>query len=125
MRRWAAWKPWTVVGSGVALGLVGVPLFLSARDNFATYDAEIARLCPAGCDADQLPTTVIDARKRGELQHELAVGMFVAGGAVAATGIVLVIVNQPRLEPVARPRTFALTPRVGWKSAGIEATLRY
>jgi hypothetical protein len=124
-RRWDTWKPWAVVGSGVALGLVGVPLFISARDNFETYDAEVARLCPTGCPAGELPATVVDAQSRAELQHGLAVGMFAAGSAVTATGIVLVLLNQPRLEPAAPRRTLRVTPHVGWQSAGIAATLRY
>lgn len=124
-RRWAAWQPWAVLGSGVGLGLVGVPLYLAAGDNFETYDTEIARLCPTGCPAKALPTTVIDARERGELQNGLALSLFAAGGALTAGGVALVILNQPRLETAPRSHTLTLTPEFGRRSASLSATLRY
>jgi hypothetical protein len=124
VRRWATWQPWTVLGSGALLGLAGVPVFLQARKDFETYDDEIARVCPAGCPSDELPRSVVDTRKRARAENTVAVGLFATGGALAATGVVLVILNQPRLEPEPEPRV-AVTPLLDRTTVGAQTSLRF
>lgn len=124
VRRWATWQPWTVLGSGALIGLAGVPVFLQARKDFETYDDEIARVCPAGCSKDELPQTVADARKRARSENTIAVGMFATGGALVATGVVLVILNQPRLEPDPDQRV-SVTPVFGRSTLGAQTSVRF
>jgi len=127
VRRWPAWKPWTVLGAGALVALIGVPLMLEARTNFDTFDSDLAKLCPSGCTRDQLPSTVFASRDRGRLENQIAIGLLATGGAAAATGVVLLILNQPRLEPDygATPPPLALAPLLGGGTTGLAATLRF
>jgi hypothetical protein len=92
-RRWARWKPWAVTGAGVAVGLAGLGFELQSSATLASYDDAVGVLCPdAPCDT--LPPRVADAYDRGRLQNRIAIGLFVTGGAVAATGAVLLYMNR-------------------------------
>jgi len=97
-RRWARWVPWTVLGGGVVVAGVGVPMLLAAGSSFDRYDAEVAASCPHGCKAgDPATPHIMDLKSHAEFQNTAAVSLFVAGGALAATGFVMVILNQPHL----------------------------
>jgi hypothetical protein len=124
VRRFAVWKPWTVFAAGLAVALIGVPLIVDARNNFDTFDSEINRLCPSGCTPSQLPTTVLDAQDRGRAENGAAIGMFAVGGAIAASGIVMLILNQPRLETI-KPPELSLAPLLGPGGGGLSARLRF
>ena len=101
-RPWAAWKPWAVVGTGVAVAAsAGVLHALSAR-NFSAYDDGFRQLscASAGCSDDavramnpQLPKLL----GRAQLEQRLAVGGYIAGGALIAAGAALVYFNRPHL----------------------------
>jgi hypothetical protein len=125
VRRWTAWKPWAVFAAGLVVAAVGVPLILDAKSKFDTFDSEIARLCPSGCQPGMLPTTVVEAQDSGHAENAAAIGMFAAGGAVAAVGIVLLILNQPRLERDLRAMPVTLAPVVGPGTGGLQASIRY
>lgn len=122
VRRWASWKPWALFGAGVLVALVGVPLIVDAKHNLDSFDAEIARECPSGCAPGTLPATVLDARSRATTENGVAIGMFAAGGAVAAAGVVLLILNQPHAERMSR---VAVAPSLTPHFAGLSASLRF
>jgi hypothetical protein len=92
-RRWSRWKPWTVTGAGVAVGLVGLGVALQSRATLSSYDDAVAVLCP-DIPCDSLPARVADAYDRGRLENRIAIGLFVTGGAIAASGAVLVFMNR-------------------------------
>lgn len=121
-RRFAAWKPWTVVGAGVLTTLIGVPLQLRSRTNMDTYDRGLLEQCSAGCSRDALPAHVRDAETRAILQNRLAVTAFITGGVLTIAGVAGVLFNQPRriahqsranisLDAIRRDRPF-VTPIV-------------
>jgi hypothetical protein len=120
VRRWKAWKPWALFGAGVVLAVVGVPLMVDAKHNFDSFDADVARSCPSGCAPGVLSSTTLDARSRASAENGVAIGMFAAGGAVAAAGVALLISNQPHAE-----KRLALAPSVAPGFAGVFATIRY
>jgi tetratricopeptide (TPR) repeat protein len=92
-RRWTQWKPWAVTGGGVVVGLAGLAFELQSRATLSSYDDAVQVLCPdAPCAT--LPARVNDAYDRGRLENRIAVSLFVTGGAVAATGAVLVYLNR-------------------------------
>jgi hypothetical protein len=124
VRRWALWKPWTVFAAGVAVALIGLPLILDAKSNFDTFDSEISRLCPNGCSSSQLPTTVLEADSRARAENAAAIAMFSIGGAAAAAGAVLLILNQPRIEAAPRPAV-TVAPALGGGSFGLTAKISY
>jgi len=95
-RQWkATWMPYTVVGGGVALGLVGVFLELSANSSYKDYDTAVAK-----CNMDSSSTgcmnagSVADMRSSGDTKKTLGyVGYGIAGAAVV-TGAILLYVNR-------------------------------
>src|SRR5690606_14486782 len=68
VRRWKAWKPWTVVGSGVAVGLVGGTMHYFSYTNFDEFNARLKTECPTGCT--DFPT---DQRDRARVQQTVAI----------------------------------------------------
>jgi hypothetical protein len=98
-RKWSAWKPWTVLGTGVALAAGGGLLHFKARDSYRRFDAQATDCGLAGCE----PTPALgELRSRGNTFQKVAVGAYAAGGALLATGVVLAFINraQPyRLSP--------------------------
>jgi len=119
VRRWKAWKPWALFGAGVVVALVGVPIIVDAKHNFDSFDADVARSCPNGCAPGVLSSTTLDARSRASSENGVAIGMFAAGGAIAATGAVLLILNQPHAE-----KRLALAPSLAPGYAGLVASIR-
>jgi tetratricopeptide (TPR) repeat protein len=115
-RRWAAWKPWAVVGAGAAVALAGVPLRLLAASTMDDYERAFTAACPQGCVEDQIPSAARDLRSRARLESGVAIALFAAGGATLAGGVVWMIANQPR--PV-HDRQVALVPVVGMGGAGL------
>jgi len=122
-RRWAVWKPWAVVGAGVALGLAGAGFEAKSEATLQSYDDAIAVLC-ADRPCDELPGVVTDAYDRGRLENRVAVGLFVAGGAAIATGVVLVILNRP-IEERIDYGDIDVRPTVVPAGAGVSATVRF
>jgi len=115
-RRWSRWLPWTVLGAGGALAVIGVPVLVAASSSYDRYDAAVSAGCASGCIAGQ-PTTqhVADLESHAKLQNNAAISLFVVGGAIAATGFVMVIANQPRL----------VSPVVGSDHVGLAISGRF
>ena len=108
VRRWAAWKPLAVLGSGGALLGLGALAYLAARHNFTVYDRDVAKHCSAGCTASDL-AALPDARRaydRAGTEQTLAVVLLSTGAAAVIAGAIGVVLNQPRLQlDAARPGT--------------------
>ncbi|MEM9493135.1 MAG: tetratricopeptide repeat protein, partial [Myxococcota bacterium] len=145
-RRWDRRLPWAIIGGGAALALGAVPLQLSARDSAADFRDQVNALCgnTGGC-ADGLPSSAQDSEQRSERDSTLAAIGFAVGGVALATGVVLLVLNQPRVvvpelddgteQPSAagaasdrrghraarRPMRPTVTPIVGSDSAGVVA----
>ncbi len=115
-RRWARWVPWTVLGAGAAVGVVGVPVLVAAGSSFDRYDAAVTADCPHGCLAgDPASAHIADLKSHAEFQNTAAISLFAVGGAIAATGFVMVIANQPHL----------VTPVVGSDHVGLAIAGRW
>jgi hypothetical protein len=103
-RPWAEWKPWAVVGVGAAIVAGGGVLHAFSKRDFNAYDSGFGELdCAAmGCTQQQID---MDMKRphlnallsRARLEQGIAVGGYVAGGAVIAAGVVLLYVNRPHV----------------------------
>jgi len=114
--RWAAWKPWAVVGGGVALGGVGVLFEVLARGSRDAYNERLASAeCQAGCAADD--SVLVDAESRMKLQDRVAIGALLAGSAVIVTGVVLIVLNRP--YSYVPDQSIRITPTAGPDGAGV------
>ncbi len=95
-RRWDnKWMPFAVVGGGVALGLAGALLEVSAGSSYKDYDAAVAKCnTDAGSGGCMNAGAVADMRNSGDTKKTLGyVGYGVAGAAVA-TGVILLYLNR-------------------------------
>ena len=121
-RRWDKWKPWAVMVTGGVIATVGIPWLLGSREHVAEYDDHVSNLCPNGCTDAQVEAMFpwVDAQKNIFMRdNHIAEGIpFIGGGAVAVTGFLLVLLNQPRLGPV-------ITPNVESDHVGMVVTGRW
>jgi hypothetical protein len=101
------WMPYTVIGAGVLVGIVGGLFELSASSSYKDFDNAIAKCAmlsaPMGCSVEQNPG-LLEPRHSGDTKRTVGyVGYGVAGAAIV-TGAILAIVN--------RPKPYQITPEV-------------
>jgi hypothetical protein len=118
--RWARYKPWVVVGAGVAVAGVGLGFELQSAATFRSYDHAVATLC-GDTPCTGLPAVVTDAYEDGRRQNRIAIGFFAAGGATIATGAVLLWLNRARRERIGYDQVPAVTASVGSRASLIAA----
>ena len=130
-RRWATWKPWAVVGAGVAIAAGGGVFQLLSSRNEDQYGKEFLRLGCAntndqatpGCQDGQIPPDLSDQLTRARRQQKIAIGSFIAGGSVAAVGVVLLALNRPRLaeqsSPISSGRQVSVVPALSPEMIGV------
>ncbi len=97
VRRWSAAMPWWVAGAGGAAMAAGAASLLLGNADIRAVTAEVTQQCPPpmGCPSG-LPSGLAADRDRAELEQRAGAALLVAGGAVVATGVVLMVLNQPR-----------------------------
>jgi hypothetical protein len=93
--RWAVWKPWAVVGGGVAIAGLGVLFNLDASSKMDSFAQEVSTLCGrSGCA--ELPSSLASLESSAIRENRIAIGLYAVGGAVIIGGVVAVISNRPR-----------------------------
>lgn len=119
-RRMARWIPWLTFSVGVAALAVGIPLGVKGRGDLADYDERVAEHCAGlpggGCTSEQLPQSLKDLHARGRTLQNASYAIIAVGGAVTATGILLLILNRGRKveasSPAAGARSMTLVPAI-------------
>jgi hypothetical protein len=141
-RRWAAWKPWAVVGAAAVVMAGAGYLDYHSSQGFDRFDGEFDALCRNGCPQDEVSRALRDALDRAEREQRIAQVSYAVGGAVLLTGVTLVYVNRERLvrqggqerqEGQARgarisplpAREPVFRPVLGPGLAGVQAELRF
>ncbi|MDY7227294.1 hypothetical protein [Hyalangium rubrum] len=124
-RQWSAWKPWAVLGAGVALAAGGSVLHMQARDSYREFDVGI--LSCGGCVPEP---ALADKRSRGDSLQKVAFGTYAVGGAALVTGAVLVYVNREqsyRITPgeASKDQEVSVAPLLGKGEGGMLATFRF
>jgi hypothetical protein len=130
VRRWSVWKPWAVLGAGVVVAAAGTALELRAHKNMNRFDDFVASdpsCAPNGCVESAIPEDVRGSRDTAELQDVVGLSMIGVGAAVAATGVALLILNQPRRAEPERPPpgAVAIAPVIEPGGAGLAVTVTY
>jgi tetratricopeptide (TPR) repeat protein len=135
-RRYPLWRPVAVAGFGGALLLAGVAMSLQAQKYFNAYDDSVGARClnpptdpgRPGCGTSNPDYPALsDLKRRGNLYRTLATTSLVAGGSIAAAGLVLLLLDRPtpyRVDPEGEPRDLAsarsyLVPVLGAGMAGL------
>lgn len=101
-RPWATWKPWAVVGAGAGIAAAGGVLHAVSAHGFSAYDSGFLKLpCAAmGCteqQIDQGDPHLSSRLSRARIEQKIAVGGYIAGGAMIGAGAVLLYLNRPHL----------------------------
>ncbi|WP_338865608.1 hypothetical protein [Myxococcus stipitatus] len=121
-RRWSAWVPWTVLGTGLAVAGGSGVLHWKARESFRDFDS---RLRPNGM---HLTPEMKSLRQRGSALQVGAISGYSVGGAAVVTGAVLLYLNrqQPyRINIEDSAPGVVIAPVVGTSSHGIVGTVRF
>lgn len=128
-RRWATWKPWMVVAAGGLIVTAGGGIHALASKNFKIYDSEFEKLSCAqgfptpGCSQDTIGPDLNNRLSRAKLQQTIAVGGYIAGGALITAGAILLYLNRPRLEEqgssVPSVKSVAVVPAVPGVTGGM------
>jgi hypothetical protein len=99
-RPWATWKPWAVVGVGAAIAAISGGVHAFSSRNFNAYDKAFLDLPCAnsgGCTDQQIRPDLNAQLSRAKQEQKIAIGGYIAGGAIAAAGAVLLYLNRPHL----------------------------
>lgn len=138
-RRWAAWKPWAVVGAGALLMVGAGYLDYDSSQSFDRFDREFDGRCGNGCPGGEVPQALEDTLARAEREQMVARISYAVGSTVLATGVALLYLNREQLvrrggragaERSARVspvpvRTPVFKPALGSGQASIQVELRF
>lgn len=138
-RRWAVWKPWAVVVAGGAIVATGSAFHALAYRNFKEYDRAFHKLLCAteqsspGCrenEPELLDRPNLAAQlKLANREWTVALGAYIAGGSLVATGIVLLYLNRPQFleqrNEHSSGRRVAIVPIISNEAFGVLMDIRY
>jgi hypothetical protein len=124
VRRWSAWKPWSVVGAGALLAVLGVPVIVDSLHNVHDYEAAIDSCSAMVGGPCMVPPTASDTLHRARVENVVAISLFSVGAAVAASGLAMAILNQPRVMPAEETAHASLAPLFGPGLVGLQVALR-
>jgi hypothetical protein len=116
-----------VAGSAVLLGGAAYLDFKTTSD-FDEFDTAFHSRCPQGCLDGQLPEQFTTQLDQARTQQDVALVTYAVGGALLATGAVLLYLNRERVIRIdddndSSPVT--LTPVITTKGAGLSAELQF
>jgi len=97
-RKWSVWMPWTVVGAGALVAVVGGGLHYGGAEKVREFDAGVESC--GGCVPSE---DLSDARRTGGTMQKVAVTSYAAGGAALITGAVLVYMNRLQAYAIEKP----------------------
>ena len=124
VRRWPVWKPWSVVGAGALLAVIGVPVILDSLNNVHNYEAAIDSCSAQAGGPCMVPSTASDTLHRARVENVVAISLFSVGGALVASGLAMVILNQPRVVPGEEAPHASLAPLLGPGLFGLQVAIR-
>jgi hypothetical protein len=88
--------PWTLAGSGAAVALGGLGVWLWGRSQMDKFQNTFSQRCPAGCLADLSDQP--DLRSEHDaavLKGKIGTSMMIGGGVATLTGLLLVYFDKP------------------------------
>jgi hypothetical protein len=119
--RYRRWIPWTVTLLGLAVAGGGVGVWLIGKDEMDKFNADYAVQCANGCErdlTDPAHSALAAQRDSAILKGQVGIGVAAAGGAVAITGIILVIANRgERVRPNVEvaPKSGGGIAQISWR----------
>jgi hypothetical protein len=114
------WVPWTMAGTGLAVGLAGVGTYFLGKNQMDQFQSDYAVQCATGCEpglTDPQHRSLKDEQDGAELKGKIGIGMMAAGGGVLVVGVVMAIMNRPhRVLPQVEvaPQAGGAAASMGW-----------
>lgn len=128
VRRWDSWKPWALVSAGVAFVAAGGTFHYLSTKSFDEFDVLLKERCPQGCPSTD-PEYPSAEHDRAHVQQNIAIGTYIAGGVALTTGVILVVLNRPKLLRVdvtaSEERRASIIPLIAPDKAGLAAQFRF
>ncbi len=126
-RRFANWLPYTTIGAGLVVGGIGGILYWQADESFKRYSAGIESCSSARHNEGCIPSSSLTNKKTmGRSEQYSAFTLWGVGGAAVLSGVVLVVMNRPRMFRInPESEKLSLTPVIGLGSAGLTASLKF
>lgn len=128
-RKFSAWVPWASMATGAAVVGGGVLLGVASQNAYQKFDQNVAG---SGCPTGSLQCAPVldqgDVKSQGDTLRTLSFVSYGVGGALVATGIVLLVVNKPveeRMTPDQLSRGVAVLPWASPNSLGLGARGRF
>ena len=120
-RRWAAWKPYSVLGGGAAVAAIGGIVHLSAAGSMNEFNDGI--LACGGCVPDSSLAQKRDSARTKETIAYLAYGI---GVSAIAAGVVLAYINREQaFRDESKTAGLEVVPTITPSSAGFSATVSF
>ena len=118
--RYRRWIPWSMIGGGLLVGVAGAGTWFLGKQEMDTFNTDYAVTCANGCESglsDPAHAGLRNERDQAKLKGQLGIGIGALGGAIIATGIVLVVTNKaekilPNMEVA--PTAGGAVTTVGW-----------
>lgn len=90
-RRWAAWKPWVMLGAGAGLAGMGGGFLALARTNADEKTQELIKQCAGSC-----PPDTSGPYDGAQIENGFGIGALVVGGAGLLGGAGMILLNLPQ-----------------------------
>ena len=84
------WLPWTLLGTGLAVAASGIAPILMQKKKYDEYNDSID---------DKHPVGIVSIKDEGKKLGYVGIALFSVGGALAAAGLVTVLLNKPKVVP--------------------------
>ena len=124
-RHFPAWIPWLALSAGVAVVSTAGYLDWDASQELDRFDQSFNARCRRGCIDDQVPD-LASRLQAAEGRKTVALGLYMAGGAMVVGSAILVYMNRERVIRTKITREeLSVTPLVTPDSAGVAARLRF
>ena len=128
-RRWPAWKPWSLVGSGAVLSATGALLHWRAQRGFRSFDEQFDRNCVAtGCPDASIAASLDGQLVTARWQQRSAYIAYGLGGTAVAVGSILTYLNRARLvtsSEAADEAALVIVPVATERATGVSAWFRF
>ena len=125
--RWAWWKPWTVVGAGMAVSAIGAGVTWKASRDYAAFDEAWFNECGGlGCFEEE-QEALIARLDSADTLRTVGQGVLILGGATLITSVALLALNRPQayLDESAGGADIEIKPLVSPDGAGVTAGFRF
>lgn len=126
-RRWAVWKPWSLLGAGVALGAASSGLLVQSIGRRDDVEQRLATACPLDSCSRETATELERDYSRSTIENRVAMIGLGVSATIAIVGMARLYANRPRSRkrPEAGTATVKVTPMAAPEHVGVTVGLRF